>query len=105
MCVQDDDGEVDKLPDDTFLRVIESTLLSDLSLKGIPGIKKVNISFFLCLLSVFSFFVFFSLLHFFSFFLKVLFYWQLLSFVKCGLTGSCNTETFYRSMVVSFQEI
>ena len=42
ICVQDDDIEVDKLPDDTFLRVIESTLLSDLSLKGIPGIKKVN---------------------------------------------------------------
>ena len=70
MCVQDDDGEVDKLPDDTFLRVIESTLLSDLSLKGIPGIKKVNISFFLCLLSVFSFFVFFSLLHFFFIFFE-----------------------------------
>ncbi|XP_076447763.1 DNA-directed RNA polymerase II subunit RPB1-like isoform X2 [Babylonia areolata] len=35
--------EVDRLPDDTFLRVIESTLLSELSLKGIPDIKKVSL--------------------------------------------------------------
>ncbi|XP_070193004.1 DNA-directed RNA polymerase II subunit RPB1-like isoform X1 [Littorina saxatilis] len=40
---EDEDGEVDKLPDDTFLRVIESTLLSELALKGIPGIKKVSL--------------------------------------------------------------
>ena len=40
--VEDEENEsIDKLPDDVFLRAIETTLLSDLTLKGIPGLKKV----------------------------------------------------------------
>nr|KAG5699614.1 hypothetical protein BaRGS_000730 [Batillaria attramentaria] len=41
--VDEDSAEVDQLSDDTFLRVIESTLLSDLSLKGIPDISKASL--------------------------------------------------------------
>jgi DNA-directed RNA polymerase II subunit RPB1 len=40
-----DESGMDKLPDDTFLRAIETTLLSDLTLQGIPGIKKVMHTF------------------------------------------------------------
>ncbi|KAL8559172.1 DNA-directed RNA polymerase II subunit RPB1 [Nucella lapillus] len=38
-----EEAEVDRLPDNTFLRVIESTLLSELTLKGIPDIRKVSL--------------------------------------------------------------
>ena len=41
LCVLQEEEQMDKMEDDTFLRCLEANLLSDMSLQGIEQIVKV----------------------------------------------------------------